>query len=63
MKAGNDASIVALYLGHESIDTTRIYIDADLTLKERALARAAPPGAGRSRFRPSDALLAFLNSL
>ena len=63
LKAGNDASIVALYLGHESVDTTRIYIDADLTLKERALARAAPPGIGRSRFRPGDTLLAYLNSL
>ncbi len=63
LRGGNDASIVALYLGHESVDTTRIYIDADLTLKTRALARAAPPGIGRQPFRPGDALLAYLNRL
>lgn len=63
LRGGNDASIVALYLGHESVDTTRIYVDADLELKERALARAAPPTIGRRRFRPGDALLAYLSSL
>jgi len=63
LRGGNDASVVALYLGHESVDTTRIYIDADLDLKERALARAAPPTIGRRRFRAGDALLAYLSSL
>ena len=63
LRAGNDASVVALYLGHESIATTQIYVDADLEVKERAMARTAPPGIGRSRFRPGDALLAYLNSL
>lgn len=63
LRAGNDATVVALYLGHESVATTQIYIDADLELKERALARTAPPGIGRGRFRPGDALLAYLNSL
>lgn len=62
-RAGNDAAVIALYLGHESVDTTRIYLDADLTVKERALARTAPPGIGRRRFRPGDALLTYLNSL
>lgn len=63
LRAGNDVSVVALYLGHESVDTTRIYIEADLSIKERALARAAPPGIGHRRFQPGDALLAFLTSL
>lgn len=63
LRAGNDESVVALYLGHESVSTTRIYLDADLTLKERALARAAPPSIGKRRFRPNDALLAYLTSL
>lgn len=63
LRAGNDVSVVALYLGHESVDTTRIYIEADLSIKERALARAAPPGIGHRRFQPGDALLAYLTSL
>ena len=63
LRGGNDLAVVALYLGHESVDTTRIYIDADLTVKERALARAAPPGIGRRRYRPEDALLTYLTSL
>jgi integrase/recombinase XerD len=63
LRGGNDVTVVALYLGHESVETARIYIDADLTLKERALARAAPPSIGRRRFQPGDALLAYLTSL
>lgn len=63
LRAGNDAAVVALYLGHESIATTQIYLDADLEVKERALARTAPPGIPRGRFRPGDALLAYLSSL
>ncbi len=63
LRGGNDATVVALYLGHESVETTRIYLDADLTLKEQALARAAPPSIGRRRFQPGDALLAYLTSL
>lgn len=63
LRRGNDQTIIALYLGHESPETTQIYLAADLTLKERALARAAPPGIGRRRFRPGDALLAYLNGL
>jgi integrase/recombinase XerD len=63
LTAGHDVSVVALYLGHESVDTTRIYIEADLSIKERALARTAPPGIGPRRFRPGDALLTYLTSL
>jgi hypothetical protein len=54
---------VALVLGHHSIDTTRIYIDADLSIKERAIARTAPPHVGSRRYRPPEPLLAFLASL
>jgi integrase/recombinase XerD len=63
LRAGNDRAVIALWLGHESIETTQMYLDADLTMKERALARTAPLRAGPSRYRPPDALLAFLTSL
>ena len=63
LEAGVDRAIIALWLGHESVETTQMYLDADLALKERALARTAPPHVGRQRFRPKDSLLAFLESL
>lgn len=63
LQAGNDRSIIALWLGHESIETTQMYLDADLTMKERALARTAPLRAGPGRYRPDDTLLAFLSGL
>lgn len=63
LRAGNDRAVIALWLGHESIETTQMYLDADLSMKERALARTAPTRAALSRFRPSDRLLAFLNAL
>jgi integrase/recombinase XerD len=63
LQAGNDRSVIALWLGHESIETTQMYLDADLSMKERALARTAPLRAGPGRYRPDDSLLAFLNSL
>ena len=63
LQAGNDRSVIALWLGHESIETTQMYLDADLSMKERALSRTAPLSAGRGRFRPDDALLTFLNGL
>lgn len=63
LHAGVDTSVIALWLGHEHVDTTQIYLHADLALKERALARTAPPGASPGRYRPSDSLLAFLESL
>jgi site-specific recombinase XerD len=63
LQAGNDRAVIALWLGHESIETTQMYLDADLSTKERALARTAPLRAGPGRFRPGDALLAFLNGL
>ncbi|MEJ7604570.1 MAG: tyrosine-type recombinase/integrase, partial [Kofleriaceae bacterium] len=63
LHAGNDRSVIALWLGHESIETTQMYLDADLAIKERALDRIATLKTGRGRFRPDDALLSFLNSL
>ncbi len=61
--AGVDTSVIALWLGHESSETTSMYVHADLSLKERALARTVPIGDTPGRFRPSDQLLAFLESL
>jgi integrase/recombinase XerD len=63
LNAGNDITVIALWLGHESTRTTQIYLHADLALKERALARTAPPNTTPGRYRPPDQLLAFLESL
>jgi integrase/recombinase XerD len=60
---GVDRSVIALWLGHESVETTQIYLDADLALKEKALARTAELPTRHSRYRPDDHLLAFLKSL
>ncbi|MCL6444658.1 MAG: site-specific integrase [Alicyclobacillus sp.] len=61
--SGVDLTVIALWLGHESIQTTQIYVHADMTLKEQAIARAAPPNTQPGRYRPPDTLLAFLESL
>ena len=63
LQAGVDRAVIALWLGHESVETTQMYLDADLTMKERALARTAPLGVRSTRFRPRDSLLAFLEGL
>ena len=63
LHAGVEVSVIALWLGHEQTETTGIYLHADLTLKEKALARTTPPGAAPGRYRPPDPLLAFLESL
>lgn len=60
---GVDQSVIALWLGHESVETTQIYIHADMRMKERALSRVAAPEAHRGRYRPDDQLLAFLEAL
>jgi integrase/recombinase XerD len=63
LQRGIDRSVIALWLGHESVETTQMYLDADLALKEKALARTAPLPTCRSRYRPDDQLMAFLKSL
>jgi len=60
---GIDRVTIALWLGHESVETTQIYLHADLRLKERALARTTPQGGEPGRFKPDDSLLAFLEGL
>ena len=63
LHAGVDTAVIALWLGHERLATTDIYIHADLALKERALDRTTPARVQPGRYRPSDALLAFLEGL
>lgn len=63
LRAGVDTAVIALWLGHSDVRTTAIYLSADLTVKERALARTAPLSTTPGRYRPPDTLLAFLDSL
>lgn len=63
LHAGVDVAVIALWLGHEQIATTGIYLHADMTQKERAIDRVTPPGTKPGRYKPSDKLLAFLDSL
>lgn len=62
-QSGVDIAVIALWLGHESIETTHAYVEADLKTKEQALDKVAPAGKGFRRFQPGDKLLAFLESL
>jgi integrase/recombinase XerD len=64
LQAGVDCSVIALWLGHESVETTQTYLHAHLALKEAALAKLKPyDGKSGGRFQPDDELLAFLNAL
>jgi integrase/recombinase XerD len=60
LQAGVDRAVIALWLGHESVETTQIYLDADLALKEKVLATTNPIKGKFNRYRPDDKLLAFL---
>ncbi|WP_190816076.1 tyrosine-type recombinase/integrase [Saccharopolyspora pogona] len=62
-RTGVDNAVIALWLGHQDIRSTQIYIHADLELKERALDRTTPPDVPPGRYQPPDHLLAFLESL
>jgi integrase/recombinase XerD len=63
LQSGVDLSVIALWLGHESPTTTHMYMEADLAMKERALATLEEPSEKRHRYRPSDKLLQFLEAL
>jgi integrase/recombinase XerD len=64
LTAGIDSTVIALWLGHESIETTQIYLHADMSTKEKALARTTPTGTRPGRYKPKDdTLLAFLQAL
>jgi site-specific recombinase XerD len=63
LQAGVDRTVIALWLGHESMQTTQVYLDADLSMKEKALAKLEPMGKKPRRYEADDALLAFLKSL
>jgi integrase/recombinase XerD len=64
LETGTDVTIIALWLGHEQPATTaQIYLHADMSQKQQAIARVAPPGTTPGRYRPPDPLLAFLEAL
>ena len=63
LQAGVDRSVIALWLGHESYETTQVYVEATLAMKEEALARTTPHDGKPGRYKAEDSLLAFLDSL
>jgi len=63
LHAGVDVAVIALWLGHADTRSTQPYLHADMTIKERALARTVPPSVKPGRYRPPDSLLAFLENL
>jgi integrase/recombinase XerD len=63
LHAGVAFAVIALWLGHEGVQTTQMYVHADMALKEKALARVTPIGVRPGRYRPPDKLLAFLQAL
>lgn len=63
LRHGVDRAVIALWLGHESVETTQMYLHADLRLKEEALSHTTPLSVKPARYRPSDQLLAFLEGL
>jgi integrase/recombinase XerD len=63
LQHGVDQTVIALWLGHESVETTQVYLHADLRMKEKALSRMAAQTANPGRYRPDDKLLAFLEAL
>jgi site-specific recombinase XerD len=64
LQSGIDRTLIALWLGHESVETTQIYLDANLAIKEEILAKTTPINAKKKgRYRPDDDLLTFLKGL
>ena len=63
LQAGVDTTVIAMWLGHESVETTRVYLEADLELKRKMLDKTVAPDVCTARYQPDDALLGFLKSL
>ena len=63
LQSGVDRTVIALWLGHESVESTQMYVHADIQIKEQAMAKTTPVAVSPSRYRPSDQLLAFLEEL
>jgi integrase len=63
LQSGVDRSVIALWLGHESVETTQIYLEATLAMKEQALAKTRGLSGTPGRYQPGDQLLGFLSSL
>ena len=63
LRSGVDRTVIALWLGHESVETTQVYLHADMAMKEKALSTITPMGVKPARFQPNDKLLAFLETL
>lgn len=63
LQAGVDRAVVALWLGHKSVEITQIYLEANLAMKQEVLAKTTPPGGKSGRYKPGDKLLAFLKNL
>ena len=63
LRGGVDTSVIALWLGHEDSETTQVYLHADMTIKEQALARVHQPGTSPGRYQPPDSLLTFPGNL
>jgi integrase len=63
LQAGVDRAVIALWLGHESVETTQVYLNANLALKEEVLTKTGLPEGKMGRYRSPDRLLAFLKSL
>lgn len=63
LQAGVDPTVIALWLGHESVETTHVYLQADLALKQKMLAKTTAHDGAPGAYKPRDALLAFLKAL
>jgi integrase/recombinase XerD len=63
LHAGVDTAVIALWLGHDQVNTTQIYLNADMAIKERALALTKPTATQPGRYKPPDKLIAFLEAL
>ena len=63
LHSGTDVAVIALWLGHERMETTQIYVTADLAMKEKILGKTAIPPVKVQRFRPDDTLMEFLKGL